>query len=155
MEKKIFKSLLCFLILLINHNMKAQNIVKINRSELSKNEVLNTKLSILISDTDINHIKTNGDIKYGTTVSKIIQFDINSINYINNLNLINKSEIEYAIINVASLNGKINLLPLNSFTALNFIYIIVENDISENAFTNLVNADNPNWTIAYEFSLPE
>lgn len=154
--KKVICNVVCFFIFLTSFNLTAQSIVKIDQNELGQNKSVILSVNGLMNTTDISFINSSGEINYGSSQSKIIQLNINHINHVNNVNSTYRNNIEFAIVKIpVDFNSTINLNNLNQLSELNFIYLIVENDLTDAALTNLISANNPNWTIAYQFSLPE
>lgn len=153
--KRVIKNAMLIFVLLITFGLSAQNIIKIDKNKMSDKSIA-SKVNVLKASTDITYLKSNGEVKYGSSNSKTIQFNYNQINFLNNINSSYQSDIEFAIIQISSdFNSTINLNSLSQLTALNFIYLLVEKNVSDTALVNSINANNPNWTIAYEFSLPE
>lgn len=153
--KRVIKNAMLIFVLLITFGLSAQNIIKIDKNKMSDKSIA-SKVNVLKASTDITYLKSNGEIKYGSSNSKTIQFNYNQINFLNNINSSYQSDIEFAIIQISSdFNSTIYLNSLSQLTALNFIYLLVEKNVSDTALVNSINANNPNWTIAYEFSLPE
>jgi len=153
--KRVIKNAMLIFVLLITFGLSAQNIIKIDKNKMSDKSIA-SKVNVLKASTDITYLKSNGEVKYGSSNSKTIQFNYNQINFLNNINSSYQSDIEFAIIQISSdFNSTIYLNSLSQLTALNFIYLLVEKNVSDTALVNSINANNPNWTIAYEFSLPE
>lgn len=155
--KKVIYNVVCFFIFLISFNSNAQSIIKIEQNEPGQNKSVILTVNDLLNATDITFINSTGEINYGSLQSKILQLKILDINFANNVNSYFKNNIEFAIVRIPNdFNSTINLNNLNQFTALNFIFLIVEKiDLTDTALTNLISANNPNWTIVYQFSLPE
>lgn len=144
-----FVMLLCF-------SSKAQNIYKISKNNSSENGKVFSKVLALNNSTDVTFVNPNGLINYGSEICNIIQLSIADSFSLNNFNTSLKNNIDIAIIKVPSdFNSTIDLNNLNQFSALNFIYLIVEKNLTDNELISMINSSNTNWTIAYQFSLPD
>lgn len=153
--KRLIKNAMLVFVLLITFNLSAQNIIKFDKNKLSDKSIT-SKVNVLKSSTDITHLLHNGEIKYGSSASKTLQFKYNQINSLNNLNPSYQLNIENVIILISDdSNSSLNLNSLSQLTALRFIYLLVEKNVSDSALLNSISVNNPNWTVVYEFSLPE
>lgn len=153
--KRLIKNAMLVFVLLITFNLSAQNIIKFDKNKLSDKSIT-SKVNVLKSSTDITHLLHNGEIKYGSSASKTLQFKYNQINSLNNINPSYQLNIENVIILISDdSNSSLNLNSLSQLTALRFIYLLVEKNVSDSALLNSISVNNPNWTVVYEFSLPE
>ena len=153
--KRLIKNAMLVFVLLITFNLSAQNIIKFDKNKLFDKSIT-SKVNVLKSSTDITHLLHNGEIKYGSSASKTLQFKYNQINSLNNLNPSYQLNIENVIILISDdSNSSLNLNSLSQLTALRFIYLLVEKNVSDSALLNSISVNNPNWTVVYEFSLPE
>lgn len=153
--KRLIKNAMLVFVLLITFNLSAQNIIKFDKNKLSDKSIT-SKVNVLKSSTDVTHLLHNGEIKYGSSASKTLQFKYNQINSLNNLNPSYQLNIENVIILISDdSNSSLNLNSLSQLTALRFIYLLVEKNVSDSALLNSISVNNPNWTVVYEFSLPE
>lgn len=142
--------------LLIAHTIHSQEIVKVEQNIENLNESIAEKATDLMNETDIIYVKNNGEIKYGSQNSITAYVNYNNIAYGNSINQKAKNNVQSIVIKISNnYDGNINLDSLNMFPALNFIYLIVENEVSDSTFRNSIVANNSNWVIAYQISLPQ
>lgn len=140
----------------ITFKFHAQEIFKVENNNRSLNESIAKKAIDVMNITDVIFIKNNGKIKYGSQNSMTLYVDYENIDFGNSINQATKNNIKNIIVKIPdNYSGSISLNSLNMFPAINFIYLIVENEISDFSFRNSIVANNPNWIIAYEFSLPQ
>lgn len=140
----------------ITFKFHAQEIFKVENNNRSLNESIAKKAIDVMNITDVIFIKNNGEIKYGSQNSMTLYVDYENIDFGNSINQATKNKVKYVVVKISNnYYGSINLNNLNMFPALNFIYLMVENEISDFSFRNSIEANNPLWIIAYQFSLPQ
>lgn len=154
--KNFLKKSLIILFFLVSFNFYSQEIIKIDKNIGNSNRLVNNKITNLLNAIDIIFIQPNGIIKYSSVNAKTIELDYRDINYVQAVQQPYKSNIKQAVLKIKSNHsGSINLESLNQFPALDFIYLIVEKNSTDIALTSSIVESNPNWTIAYQISLPE
>lgn len=140
----------------ITFKFHAQEIFKVENNNRSLNESIAKKAIDVMNITDVIFIKNNGKIKYGSQNSMTLYVDYENIDFGNSINQATKNNIKNIIVKIPdNYSGSISLNSLNMFPAINFIYLIVEKNSTDIALTSSIVESNPNWTIAYQISLPE